>query len=157
MDKNADGIPKEVIDREATAAAEEAETLPGGDDPSDFQANENEASLLEKRPPLSIQGGGDNKTTTGLSANGKCTDKAAAAAGLDVVERPVPQRRMDGGFRAWLIVFSSFMCNGLIFGVINSYSLIYVELKRRLEFQGVSDASGKAGTFIIVLNLQPTT
>lgn len=80
--------------------------------------NENEASLLEKPP----------------TTNSHETMKVH------------PQRRqMDGGFRAWLIVLSSFMCNGLIFGVINSYSLVYGKLEKILEENGVEGAGEKAG------------
>jgi len=50
----------------------------------------------------------------------------------------------DGGFRAWLVVFSSFLINGLLFGIINSYSVIYFELQKNLEESGISDASSKA-------------
>lgn len=58
------------------------------------------------------------------------------------------ERRMDGGYRAWLIVLSSFLCNGLIFGVINSYSLIYLRLQKTLEDNGDPDSSSKAGLLL---------
>lgn len=53
----------------------------------------------------------------------------------------------DGGTRAWLVMIASFFCNGVLFGVINTYSVIYVELQKKLEEQGVLDASSKAGKF----------
>jgi len=53
----------------------------------------------------------------------------------------------DGGFRAWLVVLSSFLINGLLFGIINSYSVIYLELQRNLEQSGMSDSSSKACKF----------
>lgn len=87
---------------------------------------ENEASLLEKPPTAALP-----HTITDKCSN----DKAG--------------RRMDGGLRAWLIVLSSFMCNGLIFGVINSYSLVYVELQKILEANGVQEAGGKAGKLTV--------
>lgn len=81
---------------------------------------ENEASLLEKPPTINSH---DHETM-----------------------KVHPQRRqMDGGLRAWLIVLSSFMCNGLIFGVINSYSLVYGKLEKILEENGVEGAGEKAG------------
>ncbi|XP_039288052.1 monocarboxylate transporter 10 isoform X1 [Nilaparvata lugens] len=50
----------------------------------------------------------------------------------------------DGGVRAWSVMVASFLCNGVIFGLINSYSVVYVELQRRLTEAGVEDASSKA-------------
>lgn len=52
----------------------------------------------------------------------------------------------DGGFRAWLIVVCAFLCQGVIFGVINSYSVIHAKLQENLVLQNVTGASTKAGT-----------
>jgi hypothetical protein len=50
----------------------------------------------------------------------------------------------DGGTRAWLVMIASFLCNGILFGVINTYSVIYVDLQKKLEDKGVAEASSKA-------------
>jgi hypothetical protein len=50
----------------------------------------------------------------------------------------------DGGTRAWLVMIASFLCNGILFGVINTYSVIYVDLQKKLEDKGVTEASSKA-------------
>ncbi|XP_013173475.1 PREDICTED: monocarboxylate transporter 10 [Papilio xuthus] len=50
----------------------------------------------------------------------------------------------DGGFRAYLIVLGSFLTNGLLFGVINSYSVIYTVLQNRLENENVPNSESKA-------------
>ncbi|XP_068633957.1 monocarboxylate transporter 10 [Battus philenor] len=50
----------------------------------------------------------------------------------------------DGGFRAYLIVLGSFLTNGLLFGVINSYSVIYTVLQKRLENENVPNSESKA-------------
>ena len=42
-------------------------------------------------------------------------------------------------------MFASFCCNGIIFGTINSYGLIYSALQKRLELAGVDEASSQAG------------
>ncbi|XP_059473732.1 monocarboxylate transporter 10 isoform X2 [Neocloeon triangulifer] len=55
-----------------------------------------------------------------------------------------PWTPADGGFRAWLVVLSSFLINGLIFGIINSYSVIYFDLQKNLEANGIHDSSYKA-------------
>lgn len=51
----------------------------------------------------------------------------------------------DGGTRAWIVVVSAFLCNGIIFGVINSYGIIYKELHDYLVEIGDSEPSRKAG------------
>lgn len=51
----------------------------------------------------------------------------------------------DGGMRAWLVMVSAFLCNGVIFGIINTYGVIHSLLTDRLEEQGDKDASSKAG------------
>lgn len=56
----------------------------------------------------------------------------------------------DGGFRAWLIVVCAFLCQGVIFGVINSYSVIHARLQENLLLQNVTGASTKAGNNGIV-------
>ncbi|XP_076762667.1 monocarboxylate transporter 10-like protein kar isoform X2 [Xylocopa sonorina] len=50
----------------------------------------------------------------------------------------------DGGARAWIIMISSFVINGILFSVINTYSLIYLELQKRLLESGDNAASLKA-------------
>ncbi|XP_076290848.1 monocarboxylate transporter 10-like protein kar isoform X2 [Lasioglossum baleicum] len=50
----------------------------------------------------------------------------------------------DGGMRAWMIMIGSFVINGVLFSVINTYSLIYLELQKRLLESGDTAASSKA-------------
>ncbi|BES92831.1 Major Facilitator Superfamily [Nesidiocoris tenuis] len=50
----------------------------------------------------------------------------------------------DGGSRAWLVMTGSFLCNGLIFGFINTYSVLYVRILADLKADNVVDASSKA-------------
>jgi hypothetical protein len=51
----------------------------------------------------------------------------------------------DGGARAWLVMVGSFFCNGILFGVINSYSVLYTEFHKILEDKGSTNPSGEAG------------
>jgi MCP family monocarboxylic acid transporter-like MFS transporter 10 len=64
----------------------------------------------------------------------------------------------DGGTRAWLVMIASFLCNGILFGVINTYSVIYVDLQKKLEEKGVAEASSKAckykDKFVILVGYQ---
>lgn len=114
-----ENVPRENIDRPEQAEQEEEVAAP--------KVAETEASLLEK--PVHL--------------NGKV--KVPQQAKEKEEKQHQQQRQMDGGLRAWLIVLSSFLCNGLIFGVINSFSLVYSELLKILEREGVEEANGKAG------------
>lgn len=53
----------------------------------------------------------------------------------------------DGGTRAWFIMVASFLCNGILFGVVNSYGIIYVEFKHKFQESGIDHAASKAGKF----------
>lgn len=57
----------------------------------------------------------------------------------------------DGGARAWLVVISAFLCNSILFGVINTYGIIYLTLQEKLTSHGDPDASSKAGRTIILI------
>lgn len=50
----------------------------------------------------------------------------------------------DSGFRAYLVMICAFMCNGILFGIINSYSVVYLSLQKQLEKSGDPLASSKA-------------
>ena len=41
-------------------------------------------------------------------------------------------------------MIASFLCNGILFGTINSSGVIFAALKSNLEAQGVADPSSKA-------------
>lgn len=58
----------------------------------------------------------------------------------------------DGGLRAWMIMVSSFTINGVLFSIINTYSLIYPELQKRLMEAGETEVSYKAGTILSQAN-----
>lgn len=59
-----------------------------------------------------------------------------------------PQVPPDGGLRAYIIVIASFFTNGLIFGIINSYSVVYIVLLKQLQSQNVEGAEVKACKYI---------
>ena len=39
----------------------------------------------------------------------------------------------DFHLQAWLVVVSSFLCNGIIFGIINSFGTVFVELEKQIK------------------------
>lgn len=51
----------------------------------------------------------------------------------------------DGGSRAYLVMISAFLCNGILFGIINTYSVIYLSLQKQLRASDDEAASSKAG------------
>lgn len=59
----------------------------------------------------------------------------------------------DGGCRAYVIVIASFCINGFIFGIMNSYSIIYVVLLKKLQSQNVDEAEMKACKFIFIFKI----
>lgn len=60
------------------------------------------------------------------------------------IDEPTAIVPPDGGLRAWMIMIGSFIINGVLFSVINTYSLIYLELQKRLLESGETAASSKA-------------
>lgn len=50
----------------------------------------------------------------------------------------------DGGIRAWTVVLSSFIINGILFSIINTYTFIYQELSEEMKSQGDENSSTKA-------------
>lgn len=52
----------------------------------------------------------------------------------------------DGGTRAILVMLSAFLCNSILFGIINTWGTIYVTLQEQLQSHGDAEASSKACT-----------
>ncbi|XP_050534692.1 monocarboxylate transporter 10 isoform X2 [Daktulosphaira vitifoliae] len=52
--------------------------------------------------------------------------------------------RSEFNFRGCLVVLASFICNGLVFGFINSYSVTYAHLKEKMESAGDKESASKA-------------
>lgn len=57
---------------------------------------------------------------------------------------PEEKQPPDGGIRAYIVLFASFLCNGLIFGIINTYSIIYVKIYDNFENAHIANAASKA-------------
>lgn len=79
-------------------------------------------------------------------------EPAPRAAGLDqplipsttsVKEKEEEVAPPDGGPWAWLVMVACFLVNGIIFGIINTYGILYTRLKKLMEESGVEDASAK--------------
>lgn len=72
--------------------------------------------------------------------NGHTKPDRVSVSKLDNIDTTAP----DGGTRAWLVMLGSFFCNGILFGVINSYGVLYTEILSNLLKAGVTEASSKA-------------
>lgn len=58
-----------------------------------------------------------------------------------------PPSPPDGGVRAFLVMFASFINTGVVFGVITGNSLIIAAIQSDLASNNDGDASSKAGEF----------
>lgn len=58
-----------------------------------------------------------------------------------------PHSPPDGGVRALLVMFASFINTGVVFGVITGNSLIIATIQSNLASNNDGDASSKAGEF----------
>ncbi|KAG8227513.1 hypothetical protein J437_LFUL002402 [Ladona fulva] len=89
-------------------------------------------------------------TSTRLDERSSGGDVCRSADSTASPEEPPPSQAnraaepRDGGARAWMVLVASFLTNGIVFGVINSYSVIYVNLQEKLKDAGVPEASSKA-------------
>lgn len=95
-----------------------------------------ERSLVPQKLEVNIQKNQQN----GSMGNGKYQELSRQPA--------------DGGSRAWVIMLASFFCNGILFGVINSYGVLYKELYDNLQKRNVTNASGQAGKYIFFSKFQ---
>uniref|UniRef100_A0A1A9ZXQ5 Major facilitator superfamily (MFS) profile domain-containing protein n=1 Tax=Glossina pallidipes TaxID=7398 RepID=A0A1A9ZXQ5_GLOPL len=104
-------------------------------------SQEAEKFLLDSKKSICIS---DN---LGHAANGK---EKTFESFIEVHIETPPRRNIfdkeppDGGVRAWSVMVSAFICNGVIFGIINTYGVIHSLLTDRLAEQGDTEASSKA-------------
>lgn len=66
-----------------------------------------------------------------------------------VKKREAHDEPPDGGARAIVVMISAFLCNSILFGVINTYGTVYLTLHRNLQSDGDAEASSKAGETIL--------
>lgn len=67
--------------------------------------------------------------------NGSVASKVAASS-----SSPSSYIASDGGFRAWLVVLASATVNGTIFGVVNSFGVLYYYLIEMFKNAAEQDA-----------------
>jgi len=60
----------------------------------------------------------------------------------------------DGGSRAWLVMIFSFLCNGVIFGIINSSGVLFVYIKK--SYKGDEEAAATKASLVASLAIGTT-
>lgn len=104
------------------------------------------------RPIVAAIGSNDHSQKLPLNGNGIGIGNGTAANHnnnnndkhkRDYVNEPPP----DGGARAWCVMVSAFLCNSILFGIINTCGTIYLRLQEELTQSGDTEASSKAGTY----------
>uniref|UniRef100_A0A182W7K4 Uncharacterized protein n=1 Tax=Anopheles minimus TaxID=112268 RepID=A0A182W7K4_9DIPT len=116
---------------------------------------ENSRIVKDSVAPVIVKGATANghhpqMVNGGHAALGKDGKKVAVPlleADAHVVHEPP-----DGGTRAWLVMVGAFLCNGVLFGVINTYSVVYLSLQKQLLEIGDTEASGKAASLFPLIN-----
>ena len=81
------------------------------------------------------------ETSTTSTTNTNISEKESEANS----ERYSEQEPPDGGCWAWLVLFGCFLVNGIIFGIINTFGILFVQLKADMDKAGVEDAASKCG------------
>ena len=66
----------------------------------------------------------------------------------------------DGGCWAYLVLITCFLVNGIIFGIINTFGILFVQLREDMEKAGVEDAASKCGKkkkvdLLLIFSFQP--
>lgn len=92
------------------------------------------AAIGTNESPLNANGIGNGTATIHNNTNGDKNKRS------DVNEPPP-----DGGARAWCVMVSAFLCNSILFGIINTWGTIYLTLQDELTQRGDTEASSKAG------------
>ncbi|KAK1135635.1 hypothetical protein K0M31_000222 [Melipona bicolor] len=112
-------------------------------------SEETSNSSTEDNPLFSVTDRKNSSVKINMSITKSETDKeednpASMAPLRKDVDDPDAIVPPDGGLRAWMIMIGSFVINGVLFSVINTYSLIYLELQKSLIESGETAASSKA-------------
>lgn len=91
---------------------------------------------------------GDVNGPNSINLKNGSTTKIVYEFNINLNETPPVCEPPDGGARAFCIMFSAFLCNSIIFGIINTCGTVYVKLVEHLSQSGDPEASSKAGKFI---------
>ncbi|KAF2366610.1 Major facilitator superfamily [Trinorchestia longiramus] len=115
--------------------------------PSNGGKEETQSFIPPTAPPIST-----TTTTIATTPTSSCKDgnssarrlSQCSAVAVPMLSIPPQQEPPDGGLQAWLVMMASFFCNGVLFGTINSSGVIFAELRKDLEEQGVENPASKA-------------
>lgn len=102
---------------------------------------------MSENEPLNnkLKKNGQNGIINGSNHNLNNTLKTTISNNdLTNIQIPISIEPPDGGTRAWIVMISAFLCNGVIFGIINSYSVLHSYLQNQLLQEDDTEASSKA-------------
>lgn len=85
-------------------------------------------------------GGGDHESALRRQTRGADSERRATV----MAKQAGPP---DGGLRACFVAMASFFCNGIIFGIMNTFGIIYVTLEEELA-PHVTHAASKACQYL---------
>lgn len=81
------------------------------------------------------------KTNGNIKIKCEFTNDSPPPASTELLSTEPP----DGGARAWCVMISAFFCNSIIFGIINTFGIMYIKIFDYLKESGDSEAASKAG------------
>jgi len=93
--------------------------------------------MSEEHEKASMLGHSEKKIGVKMASEGDEFKELKDGKKLEEVVPP------DGGFWAMLVLFSCFLCNGIIFGILNTFGIVYVQLRQDMEAAGIQDAAFK--------------
>jgi len=121
-----------------------------GQDKDAISVIDDEAFDEDRRPLLQQQQDLVGKAIDGLATATAAMASSSSQTSLRVAlgdsQKPLKTHiePPDGGIKAWTVMVCSFLCNGIIFGILNSCSSIYVALKEMYNSEHDPDAATKA-------------
>uniref|UniRef100_A0A182SRY1 Major facilitator superfamily (MFS) profile domain-containing protein n=1 Tax=Anopheles maculatus TaxID=74869 RepID=A0A182SRY1_9DIPT len=107
---------------------------------------ENSRIVKDSVAPVIVKGAAANGHHPQLNGGHAALGKDAKKVAVPLLEPDAHavHEPPDGGTRAWLVMVGAFLCNGVLFGVINTYSVVYLSLQKQLQDVGDGEASSKA-------------
>lgn len=117
---------------------------PGPPAAGSFTVAGQQSASLARRPEEQEQAADQAADMTGANMGEVEAAATRNGGGAVTAASAVASCPPDGGARAWMVLAASFLCNGLLFGIINTYGVIYVYLLMDLEKAKVPDAASKA-------------
>ncbi|OXU27002.1 hypothetical protein TSAR_014654 [Trichomalopsis sarcophagae] len=129
---------KDVHQTNGSVRDQENQPLSESEDDTQVVNGGKKPTVVRSRTPEHKNGNATVLTIDGSNKAAEAKDEVGNGDSRTMQEPP------DGGWRAWSIMVGSFLINGILFSVINTYSFIYLDLQKRLQEKGETEVSSKA-------------